>query len=814
MSARPKLPYVDFTKWAGLNTKTSEDVLPEQQLKIAQNVDFFTRYGAVSKPPGMSRILSEIYKEAGITKPISWVGFYKAADLDGQFLRHTLIAAGTTIQRVEPNGSITSLATGRRNNRVHSADQFGEFLLIQNQNPELIGDGDVPVKYDGTDITNWGIVAPGTEETDQEEFDDASSFTVVGGTAVNETVTTRDGSAVKVDKTTTTATDVSIQKTLDTAFSANASGEDKVFVWLFIPRGQITNFATSGRSVSVYLGSDSDLVTNFYRFDFTIGDLAEGWNLLIMDTSTAPTGEDGTSSGAFNNSIVKTLRFEAISKTGATLITGLRWDLLFTTDEGRLTAAISGSSGKLTGVYKYKVTYSSKFGHESNAGATSISIEPSSKKIDLTNIPVSPDPQVIARRIYRTVASGNIFLFLTRIADNETTTFEDNTADIALGSIQPPVAGSVNLDASPPPKAVIVKTWKRTVFLAGDPSAPDTVFFSEDNTPESFPVLNAVQLDDIVTAMYETLSGLVIETATGKWQIIGDNPDFKFDKVIDGIGCVGHRAAGEARLAGWAIDEDGMYLYDLNEPVKISEPIRDQFDAINRANIAQMWSAHLKSRNAIVVFAKDANGRYTDNLVYQYLQDVQTRGDLLNGWWWRLDLPTEVNLIDGREIEDENGDFHLYVGSEEGMLFELFDTDEKNWLDAEGNKKVITTIFQTKFVRPGDAVNPPATDAHMEGTGSGRVEPRWIEVRKRTDDISTWTALLETADGPVGPVRDSQTVEVDFKDAEKTLRRVAVRAFTGAEYMRVTLTNAELDVENTITGVRVYFHIREGQFEV
>ena len=63
-------------------------------------------------------------------------------------------------------------------------------------------------------------------------------------------------------------------------------------------------------------------------------------------------------------------------------------------------------------------------------------------------------------------------------------------------------------------------------------------------------------------------------------------------------------------------------------------------------------------------------------------------------------------------------------------------------------------------------------------------------------------------------MRDSQTIEVDFTEAEKTIRRVAVRAFTGAEYMRVTLTNAEQDVENTITGVRVYYHIREGQFEV
>ena len=256
-----------------------------------------------------------------------------------------------------------------------------------------------------------------------------------------------------------------------------------------------------------------------------------------------------------------------------------------------------------------------------------------------------------------------------------------------------------------------------------------------------------------------------------------------------------------------------MYLYDLNEPVKISEPIRDQYDAIVRENIEKLWVVHLKSRNAMVQFAQDASGNYTDTLVYQYLQDVTTRGDLLNGWWWRLDLPSEINPLDGEEVEDENGDFHLYVGVEEGMLFELFDPDAKNYLDADGNKKTITTQWQSKFIRPGDQTQPVASDMHTDGV-SGRAEPRWIEVRKEGSDASNWTLLIETAKGPVEPVLDSKSITVDFPAGE-AIRRVAISGEIHAgEYLRVTCTNEEQDVENTILGIRIYYHVHPSQFEV
>jgi hypothetical protein len=827
MSDRAKLPYLEFTKWAGLNTKTSEDILPEAQLVVAQNVDFFKKYGAISKPDGMSRILSSKVTESGSAVKIPWLGFYKAADLDGQILRHTIMAAGQNLFRIESDGSTTQL-TGAAGNPIttsriadlyHHHDKFGDFLLLQNQNPDLIGQGDIPVKYDGAEIHRLGIVAPGNTETEVEEFDDATDFTVTNGTAADDTTTTQDGSSVSLTKTNAGATTVSMFKDLGAGatFNADTSGEDKVYVWVYIPRGQIQYLASSGRAISVYMGSDSTLGNNYQRHDFQIGALLEGWNLLVMTTDPAPSGASGTEVGTPVRTALRSIQFEVTTANAADLIAGIRWDNMYITDEGRLTAVGDGSADKnlAAGDHQYETTYVSKFGHESNAGPAFTVTNTSGEQNNLTNIPTSTDPQVIARKIYRTVEGGNILLYLTTIEDNVTTTYTDNTDSLSLGSTNPPEEGSVNLDNSPPPKAGIIKVWKRTVFLAGDPTNPETVFFSEDDTPEGYPVLNAVTLDDKVTAMYETLSGLVVETETGKWQCLGDNPDFKFDKIIEGIGCVGRRAAGEARLVGYAADRDGLYLYDLNEPIKISEVIRDKFDAINRVNIELMHITHAKKLNGMYQFNADSNGDFTNNFVYQYLQDVQSRSDLINGWWWTLSLPSNVNILDAEEIEDPNGDSHLYGSGDDGMVYELFDSNEQNFIDADGNASAIESEFQSKYIRPGDKVQAPATPTHLEGS-SGRVDPIWIEVRRSGSGASTWTSTIDTANGPSTDATPRSTVDVTISfTGDQSLKRVAIpSSLVAAEYIRVKMNNNQLNVSDAILAVRVYYHLRPGQFEV
>ncbi|MDY6957688.1 MAG: hypothetical protein SVK08_00890 [Halobacteriota archaeon] len=800
-------------------TKTTPDLTRDTHLRTAINTDLFESYGGISKPPGSKRVLSSQLMEAGSPASISWVGFYKAADLNGQILRHVLISGGTQLYKVESDGSLTQLTgTGKAiGNRtaglVHASQNVEDFLFIQNQDPDLVGRGDDPVKYDGKDITLWGILPPGSQPTVVENFSASSSFTTSGISSIaDETVTTRDGGATKIS-TGTSQVNGDLEKTISTSPDITITDRESIFI--YIPRGELSNFSdtTSTPAVNVRIGNN--LTTDYYDFNFSIGTLQEGWNELFLNYANRLNNDTDSTTDDPNVDIVGTptipftaARFRVNSKTASTAITGIVWDLYSSFDKGALTAAegTAGTALKSGGKYKYKVTYVGKTGHESNASPESVLIELSAARddINLTEIPISPDPQVIARKIYRTVAGGEIFLFLDRIEDNTTTTYTDTTSDLGLGQTSPPLAGDVSDDNSPPTKAGIVKLWKRTVFLAGFPDRPEVVGFSEDDEPESFPTLNEVQLDAKVTAIYETYSGLVVETEVGKWQVTGDNPDFQFDKVINNIGCVGRRAAGETRIAGWAIDREGMRLYDLNNPQKISEVIRDKFDTeFNKENLELIQSSHSKSRNCIMMLVADENGEYKgNNYCYQYPLD-----QVDSGWWWELQLPTTINPLHFQEIEDSDGTFKLYFGADDGMLYEVFCPTEKNWSRADGSTEAITTEWQSKYIRL-------ASQGERGEAYEGRALPRLFELRYDGDTPSSWEVTVDTANGSSQPTPTATSeFYVDF-DSNQSLIRRPIKITQPAEYVRIKVKNEEKNVAGTVTGIRIYFRPQPGQFPI
>lgn len=823
MSDRNRLPYIDVKSFigqgAGLVTKISEEVVQDFGLRDAKNVDFFTQYGAIGKSPGTSNILASVYTEASVAQPISWLGFYKAADLDGQILRHVIVAAGTALHRITgtaPSATLTALTgaglpitESRTSGLFHTHALYDDFLLITNINPYLIGSGNTMVKYDGAQIQRWGVLAPGTTETVVETFADFSTFTLSGGTAANDTTTTKDGTAVRFSKTSTTQVNGDMSKVV-TAFSVSTTIADRGRVSLYIPRGEIANFDQTA-AVQVFVGSNGDLANHYYTFTFGIGELVEGWNDLLLDYSS-PTA----TTGAPNASALNFIQLRVNSDAATDLISNIRWDQFIAYDTGAPTAAngdAAASSAETVfadaATYSYKVTYETKYGHSSNASPESATLTITSgsgtfgrKNIALTNIPVSSDPQVIARKIYRTVNGGTIHLFVATINDNETTTYTDTTTDTALGQTSPPIAGDLNDDNSPPPLGGIVKKWKRTVFISGDPAAPNTLYFSEDGEPESFPLLNSVVFDDRITGMYETYSGFVIETETGKWQALGDNPDFAFNKILNKMGNVGRRSVGETRIMGWSVDRDGMRLYDLNNPHKISEQIRDKFDNdFSQANMEFTFTGHSKRHNSLCLFVQDGNGDYTDNYVYQYPVD-----DIMSGQWFQLDLPASFNPQCIEEIEDSNGDTHLYVGDENGMIYELFDPDTNRFQLASGSTSAMTTVFTTKYFRLGDA------GEESEGV-TGRAAPRFIEIR-HDGDATTWDVLIETAHGPnqTSPT-SSATVSVVFAAGEDARRYPIPHTLQPGDYIRLTFTNNDTgDISSYITGFRLYYHVQSGQF--
>ena len=113
MADRSSLPFVQLEQFQGLHTKVVPNLLQGNQLRTSTNTDYFRKYQGVSKLKGASRVLSSIYQEVAVTKKITSVMFYNYPDFDGQLNRQTIIAAGSTLQKVNSDGSLTSLKTGQ-----------------------------------------------------------------------------------------------------------------------------------------------------------------------------------------------------------------------------------------------------------------------------------------------------------------------------------------------------------------------------------------------------------------------------------------------------------------------------------------------------------------------------------------------------------------------------------------------------------------------------------------------------------------------------------------------------------------------------
>lgn len=134
---------------------------------------------------------------------------------------------------------------------------------------------------------------------------------------------------------------------------------------------------------------------------------------------------------------------------------------------GVLTCALAGSgAGNVeNGAHRYVVTFVTASG-ETQAGDISAAVTVADKtvngKVALSAIPIGGS-LVTSRKIYRTVAAGSVYLLLTTLADNTTTTYTDNTADASLGAEAP----STNTTSDPILSIVIASARKSAETLLG-----------------------------------------------------------------------------------------------------------------------------------------------------------------------------------------------------------------------------------------------------------------------------------------------------------------------------------------------------------
>jgi hypothetical protein len=143
---------------------------------------------------------------------------------------------------------------------------------------------------------------------------------------------------------------------------------------------------------------------------------------------------------------------------------------------------VSNGVGNLTasGEYNYKVTYVNSNLVESDVGPESSTfvISTTSGQNTVSNIPVAPTSWGINHRyLYRKGGSASSFKRVTSIADNSTTSYNDNIADSALGATAP-------TDNGVPPKynAIIYHPGQNRLFM-NDTDNPNYIWWTEVGQP-------------------------------------------------------------------------------------------------------------------------------------------------------------------------------------------------------------------------------------------------------------------------------------------------------------------------------------------
>jgi hypothetical protein len=238
----------------------------------------------------------------------------------------------------------------------------------------------------------------------------------------------------------------------------------------------------------------------------------------------------------------------------------------------------AGAAGGLTGTFRVKVSYLIKdnLGNDLAEGPMSVASLPVAvvaQFISMTNIPISPEPAVNARRLYRTATGpGTEYFEWFDIEDNLTTTATDDASDAALSLLPAPD----DLGTCPARLSLVVE-WKGRLWGVAS-SEVDSLRFTADGKIYAWPAENTLLVRPVgrdrfgITGFLPRRDELGVGRRDYLWKVIGnDETDYRMVKLVEGKGIYGPRSVVVTRdVARWLAD-DGVYAWDASGVKCISD---------------------------------------------------------------------------------------------------------------------------------------------------------------------------------------------------------------------------------------------------
>ncbi len=236
--------------------------------------------------------------------------------------------------------------------------------------------------------------------------------------------------------------------------------------------------------------------------------------------------------------------------------------------------AVAPLAAGRTGDYEYYVTYLTAEGFESNLspGAT---ITLTAHDASLV-IPVSADPTVVWRRIYRTGGTQVQLLMVGEVLDNTTTVFVDSMTDLAAEELG--ITHTGDHDDPPAAKGLIGPYFDRLIAY-NSVAFPNRFWWTEQSKPSYFPGSDAAEGnwapvgddgEEIVRIVQRP--GMILFYKTRSiWRCIGDpGSDGIIEQIATKLGLISDAGLAEGGPLDYFDTQFGVYECNGDQCKKVS----------------------------------------------------------------------------------------------------------------------------------------------------------------------------------------------------------------------------------------------------
>ncbi len=348
-------------------------------------------------------------------------------------------------------------------------------------------------------------------------------------------------------------------------------------------------------------------------------------------------------------------------------------------EPGTAPTIAEGAAGNLdAGDYIAVVTFiNTSSGNESNPSPVSSTLTlAASKRITWTDIPTSTNFQVDGRRLYRTlVDQQGVYYLVDEIADNATTTYDDNVVETSLGI-------DVSFDNGLPPSGLkYIAVFQERMFGTDGVD----LWYSELIAPESFAETNFIQVqpdDGHLIAGILPFGNKLIIGKTNKSYVLTGTDVFELE-VLGDHGCFSHHSMKASEDFAFWFGGDNFYQTDGNTIRAIGDKkVREAVDSIDLA-YAYKITAAVDRKKGWYLANVPLDGATSPNaiLVYNYRDDSWSIFD------YTLDDATTGGPGFIADFYSDDGTALIYCnldGGDEDSIFQLNTGNDDDGRDIVG----------------------------------------------------------------------------------------------------------------------------------